>query len=427
MELKRKLQFKFIGFNIDDYKSFKKICENPYVEIDFSYKKSMREFQYLPDTLFFIGHEAIKELSSDFKDLSLYAPVVLFSRDLDNLNFHELFKLNVIDVLNNFPSKQRFLNLLTKASVQLLFDRNVPLRALDHIVKSSIKVKTPELLNDYLSTYLDFFEQTQRLCFVEFSAENQNVIFGRLETEDKKFIRTKRLDKRYIGDYYIYKDKYYVPVSRNDNAYFWLIFKTSKNIEVILSDLLFMHLEKIQLYKSLKNTVQNYADLSNTDEVTGAYNQRKLRYDLEKEIELSFEQQMNFSLMFIDIDHFKNVNDSYGHLVGSSMLIQLSDLLRSLVRTTDSVYRYGGDEFIILMRDTQTQIVHTIAQRILQRVKEYKFKIDTNEDYNLSVSIGIAEYPIDAKTPKEIIFFADQMMYKSKKSGRGKIFHVKEV
>jgi diguanylate cyclase (GGDEF)-like protein len=164
-----------------------------------------------------------------------------------------------------------------------------------------------------------------------------------------------------------------------------------------------------------------------TDEVTELVIQRKLNVDLDREVELCLKESINFSLLFVDIDHFKKVNDSFGHVVGSQLLMDLGGLLSDQVRDTDSVYRYGGDEFIVLMRNTKTQTVHSVATRMLNRVKSHVFKINDNKDYSLSVSIGIAEFPKDAKSAKEIIQFADDMMYKSKDSGRGKVFHVKEV
>ena len=131
--------------------------------------------------------------------------------------------------------------------------------------------------------------------------------------------------------------------------------------------------------------------------------------------------------MFIDIDHFKVVNDKYGHLIGSQMLIEIGKVLRKLLRDTDYIYRFGGDEFVVLMTDVSEDIVHKVALRILNSVKEMDFKIENGDIHKLSLSIGIAEYPKNAKTAKELIAFADEMMYESKKAGRGKVFHLQEV
>jgi diguanylate cyclase (GGDEF)-like protein len=167
--------------------------------------------------------------------------------------------------------------------------------------------------------------------------------------------------------------------------------------------------------------------LSLTDEVTGVFNQRKLQEDLEFHIARYKQDQLGFSLLFIDIDFFKNVNDRYGHVVGSQILIDLSKILKRQLRSSDLVYRYGGDEFIALLPRTNVEEAKKIAMRISDLVKASEFMINRSEVYRLSLSIGLAEFPGDATSAKSIIEFADKMMYMSKKSGRGKVFHVTEV
>lgn len=167
--------------------------------------------------------------------------------------------------------------------------------------------------------------------------------------------------------------------------------------------------------------------LSVTDEITGLYNQRKLVEDLEHHISRYPYDQSVFSLLFIDIDYFKNVNDQYGHVVGSQLLIDMAKVLKTQLRATDLVYRYGGDEFIVLLPRANIQESKKIALRISEVVKEAEFNLDNGDKYKLSLSVGIAEFPTDAGDAKAIIEFADKMMYMSKKSGRGKVFHINEV
>jgi len=162
--------------------------------------------------------------------------------------------------------------------------------------------------------------------------------------------------------------------------------------------------------------------LALTDEITGLWNQRRLTQDLEENVANS----RSFALLFIDIDFFKNVNDQFGHVHGSQLLIDMAEILRRELRGSDSIYRYGGDEFIVLLPETNLEDSKRTALRLSNAIKAHEFRVG-DLPYRLSLSVGLAVYPDDAKTARDLIEFADQMMYMSKKSGRGKVFHVTEV
>jgi diguanylate cyclase (GGDEF)-like protein len=162
--------------------------------------------------------------------------------------------------------------------------------------------------------------------------------------------------------------------------------------------------------------------LALTDEITGLWNQRRLTHDLEENV----AQARSFALLFIDIDFFKNVNDQFGHVHGSQLLIDMAEILRRELRGSDSIYRYGGDEFIVLLPETNLEDSKRTALRLSNAIKANEFRVG-DLPYHLSLSVGLAVYPDDAKTARDLIEFADQMMYMSKKSGRGKVFHVTEV
>jgi diguanylate cyclase (GGDEF)-like protein len=162
--------------------------------------------------------------------------------------------------------------------------------------------------------------------------------------------------------------------------------------------------------------------LALTDEITGLWNQRKLSEDISQRV----SEKSPFALLFIDIDFFKTVNDRFGHIHGSQLLIDMAEILRRELRGTDSIYRYGGDEFIILLPGTKIDAAKLIAVRLSNAIKEHEFSVQS-KPYKLSLSVGIADYPHDASTAKDLIDFADKMMYMSKKNGRGKVFHLSEV
>ena len=181
------------------------------------------------------------------------------------------------------------------------------------------------------------------------------------------------------------------------------------------------------LFRASEEKQQSLEMLAKTDEVTGLYNQRKLSEDLQIAVKQHEQDHDKFSIMFIDVDHFKNVNDSHGHVVGSKLLQDIGSVIIQILRQSDHVYRYGGDEFVVIMPHVDIETVYKVANRVLTQIKGKEFEIEGGDIYRLSVSIGIAEYPTDAKSALDIIRFADEMMYMSKRSGRGKVFHVNEV
>jgi len=189
------------------------------------------------------------------------------------------------------------------------------------------------------------------------------------------------------------------------------------------------------LHKYLKNSfscvgeikkIKGQSALAFIDDITGFYNHRKLLGDLNYLIEKNKRIGEAFSLLFIDIDHFKDVNDNFGHLVGTKLLSDVAKRIASLVREHDLLYRYGGDEFVVILTNTKYVDVKDIATRILHGVKNKKFKLDVENDYPLSISIGISRFPEDSSSSKEIICLADRMMYAAKKQGRGKVCLVGE-
>lgn len=177
------------------------------------------------------------------------------------------------------------------------------------------------------------------------------------------------------------------------------------------------------------------------DDVTGLFNQRKLIIDIKSSVENYKQRKENFVVLFIDIDHFKTVNDDHGHLVGTQILADMASLLMGLMRDSDLCYRYGGDEFVMIIPDASSENGKMIGERILKTVKGHVFEIDkallTKEQrglhkdgplqFNLSVSIGVAGFPDDAKTEHEILAIADNMMYQAKQSGRGQVCFAGEI
>lgn len=167
-------------------------------------------------------------------------------------------------------------------------------------------------------------------------------------------------------------------------------------------------------------------DLIYIDDVSGLYNQRKLNLDLKAHIERYEKHKHAFCVLFMDVDFFKKVNDSHGHLVGTRILEMLAHEFRHLLRDGDLLYRYGGDEFVVLLPDTQLSGGKIVGERILERIKKHFFEVSVQDRHlslNMSLSIGVAECPTDAKNVEELLSFADKMMYGAKNTGRGSVFY----
>jgi two-component system cell cycle response regulator len=157
------------------------------------------------------------------------------------------------------------------------------------------------------------------------------------------------------------------------------------------------------------------------DDVTGAYNARYLFTALDHEIRRAERYGTQLTLLFLDIDRFKLVNDHHGHLVGSRTLRRLSEVLAQCIRQVDTLARYGGDEFTILLVDTSLEKGLQIAERIRASVARAVFETRSTTPLQVTVSIGVAAFPMHGRTPETLIDMADKAMYRSKSLGRDRV------
>jgi diguanylate cyclase (GGDEF)-like protein len=168
-------------------------------------------------------------------------------------------------------------------------------------------------------------------------------------------------------------------------------------------------------------SVEKIQELTITDDCTGLYNARHLYKVLETEVYRSSRFGYEFTVLFIDLDHFKQVNDTHGHLVGSKLLAEIGYLVKAQLRLIDYAFRYGGDEFVILLPQTGKDAALVVARRLRDNLRTSLFCKEEGLNLNVRASIGVATYPHDAKTPKDIIRQADEMMYLVKNSSRDNI------
>ncbi len=167
--------------------------------------------------------------------------------------------------------------------------------------------------------------------------------------------------------------------------------------------------------------VEKIQELTITDDCTGLYNARHLYKTLETEVYRSARFGYEFTVLFIDLDYFKQVNDTHGHLIGSKLLAEIGYLIKAQLRLIDFAFRYGGDEFVVLLPQTGKDSALVVAKRLRDSLRTSLFCRQEGLNLNVRASIGIATYPHDAKTPHDIIRQADGMMYMVKNSTRDNI------
>jgi diguanylate cyclase (GGDEF)-like protein len=124
----------------------------------------------------------------------------------------------------------------------------------------------------------------------------------------------------------------------------------------------------------------------------------------------------------MDLDFFKRVNDTHGHLVGTRVLVEAGNVLRSCVRETDSVIRYGGDEFVVILVETKAEEAILVAERMRKMVEEKTFGRERGLDIRLTISIGIASFPEHATTKQHLLNLADKAMYRGKDTTRNVVY-----
>lgn len=157
------------------------------------------------------------------------------------------------------------------------------------------------------------------------------------------------------------------------------------------------------------------------DDLTGLYNYRYLDVALDAELRRASRFGQGFSLMFIDLDQFKPINDKFGHLSGSSVLKQVAQRLRDAVREVDAIIRYGGDEFVIVLIGASSAAARLAAERVRQRIASLPFRTDSGELVQVTASIGVATCPEHTSDRKQLLQLADDAMYRSKKNGKNRI------
>ncbi|MFM8270576.1 MAG: diguanylate cyclase [Pseudomonadota bacterium] len=176
------------------------------------------------------------------------------------------------------------------------------------------------------------------------------------------------------------------------------------------AELSLLNLEKFEEVKQL----------TFVDELTGLYNSRYLRHALANTINRSKNKGKPFAVLFIDVDYFKSINTAHGHIVGSDFLIAIGRSIKNAVRETDVVFRYGGDEFVVILNDSEIEGAKVIAERMRLGVERRVFSIHGMK-LKTTISVGIAMYPEHAKDQDSLLKLADMAMYSAKELSRNTV------
>ena len=171
----------------------------------------------------------------------------------------------------------------------------------------------------------------------------------------------------------------------------------------------------------IQSAHQALSDLSIRDSLTGLWNNGEFHRLLTAEIARSLRYQHCFALLMVDADHFKQINDNYGHPAGDAALRHLAALLASALRPVDSVARYGGEEFAIILPETSLAGAKSVAERLCRTVYETTVEVGAQPTINLSISIGLAVFPEHASEGPELIVLADRALYAAKRAGRNRV------
>ena len=188
-----------------------------------------------------------------------------------------------------------------------------------------------------------------------------------------------------------------------------------------LSRIIMNTLEKARLKREMKEAQKKITEMTTHDELTGLYNRRYFMGSLERELSRAKRYGTDLKLCMMDLDHFKRINDTYGHPAGDMVLSEIGGMLKECVRQSDLVCRYGGEEFAVILPNTDAEKARAVSERFRRRVAKHDFKHKSSR-FGITVSIGVALYNNEVdKSPMEFLEMADRALYQAKEAGRNRV------
>jgi len=200
---------------------------------------------------------------------------------------------------------------------------------------------------------------------------------------------------------------------------YWLIAKIMLVVLFLVAFLVYHNRKLSRMNKKLEELQNKLQEQANRDPMTNLYNRRYFHEVTANILEIAKREKKPFSLIMVDIDNFKNINDKYGHAVGDEVIKQLSLLLSKNVRSSDIVSRFGGEEFVILLPNTDLRGAQKIAAKIRESVENLQLHID-NKTIHFTISLGVSNFLPGDDSIEEILKRADQALYKAKRNGKNR-------
>lgn len=282
----------------------------------------------------------------------------------------------------------------------------------DRLASENTKMKQDNArLEKSLEETIAIYNITKDIC----KSLDENKVFDNFRDQINSYIQVSdcKLLKE-DADLALYQDHTILPLNIEKNRLGYLVTSRIKEEEKdkfhILSQQFLLGINRALLYQKVQ-------EMAIKDSLTGVFSRRYLLERLDEELERSRKFKYNFSFLMIDVDHFKDFNDHYGHLVGDAILKEIAAIIKEGIRQIDLVGRYGGEEFSIILAETDKDEARFIAERIRQAIEARVIKV-YDENLKVTISIGISVFPDNADSAPLLIDTADRALYQAKQGGR---------
>ena len=270
-------------------------------------------------------------------------------------------------------------------------------------------------LQNTLDSTIALYDITKQIC----KTLDADKVFSNFRDEINKYIRVNdcKFLKGEQADLSLYKDCTIIPLNIQEELIGYLVADgvviEDKERFYILSQQFLLGIRRAILYRGVQ-------ELTIIDSLTNVFNRRYYLERFKEEIERSRKFNYKFSCLMIDIDYFKDFNDRYGHIVGDVILRELSRAIQENIRQIDLIGRYGGEEFSVVLTETDKDAARLAAERIRKAIEDRHIRV-YDEELKITVSIGISTYPYDGEDIERLIDKADSALYQAKQAGRNKV------